>query len=843
MGCLNSLALLRAVWDVIIQEWKTMLTGRGDGTLGEIQAILQTHFGRKTSRRNSLRKKLTDHQKVRQNPTPLNPVTDIQNPNDSLEKFENLSSGSTKQSDVDNDAGELKSKRLGESVLLSKLENWLDQYKKDAEFWGIGSGPVFTVSQDVEGNVKGVRVHEDEILKRLELEDMKKVNSRILYAKNLAREMETGENVIPRTSSVAKFVVSKEESGFMSGIRGVILHPGFIPKLSSVGTLLLGGLIIVWASKLFVSGKRAAEYTPLEKEMMRRKIRPRLDKRELMNNILKAKAATDKLALLDSSGSQSSKSRDFEGKIEEIKWMAKKARETEAREQSGVGKEEKEVQAANKEFSDEMEPAEEDGKDCMIFLSNPSIEEDFIQAKGNHNPNGVDSLDSRVRQVIDASSGDKESMLNKENDEECKENVHQQPLSSSQKCTGKSKEQGRSAKTENWIENNFMRLNLYLKRLEMDLEKITWLLGRKLVRENELSGRDPFYLMDAEEKLAFFQGLEKKVEKENEKLSHLHEWLHSNIEILIMEQHRFMTYDSKSGILLQAYIEVNDTMLLIKSLVFLLDGISLHDPPEKIIPRWKGPPLEKSPEFLSNFQEQRKALFNGKVDKKDSKILSKAVMVLSNLDLDRWITEKEIQEAADLMKKLPERNKKFMEKKLNKLKREMKLFGPQAVVSKYQEYAEDKEEDYLWWLDLPQYCVLNYTFENDDQRIGFYALEMAADLELEPKPHHVIAFEDAGDCKFKEYKLSTDLITENRPKKHLEVTDAFREAKANGFGVTVIRKGELRLNVDQTLEEVEEEICEIGSKIYHDKIMRERSVDISSLMKGMLGVGDKPRRR
>ena len=34
-----------------------------------------------------------------------------------------------------------------------------------------------------------------------------------------------------------------------------------------------------------------------------------------------------------------------------------------------------------------------------------------------------------------------------------------------------------------------------------------------------------------------------------------------------------------------------------------------------------------------------------------------------------------------------------------------------------------------------------------DQRIGFYSLEMAADLELDPKPHHIIAFEDAGDCK------------------------------------------------------------------------------------------------
>jgi hypothetical protein len=73
-------------------------------------------------------------------------------------------------------------------------------------------------------------------------------------------------------------------------------------------------------------------------------------------------------------------------------------------------------------------------------------------------------------------------------------------------------------------------------------------------------------------------------------------------------------------------------------------------------------------------------------------------------DLDRWITEEEIQEATDLMTKLPERNK-LIEKKITKLKREMELFGPQAVVSKYREYAEEKEEDYLWWLDLPHVLV------------------------------------------------------------------------------------------------------------------------------------------
>jgi hypothetical protein len=55
-----------------------------------------------------------------------------------------------------------------------------------------------------------------------------------------------------------------------------------------------------------------------------------------------------------------------------------------------------------------------------------------------------------------------------------------------------------------------------------------------------------------------------------------------------------------------------------------------------------------------------------------------------------------------------------VEKKLNKLKREMELFGPQAVVSKYREYSDDKEEDYLWWLDLPYVLVcmhITYTLQ------------------------------------------------------------------------------------------------------------------------------------
>lgn len=83
----------------------------------------------------------------------------------------------------------------------------------------------------------------------------------------------------------------------------------------------------------------------------------------------------------------------------------------------------------------------------------------------------------------------------------------------------------------------------------------------------------------------------------------------------------------------------------------------------------------------------------------------KAAMRDIGKDLDRWITEEEIQEAAELIEKMPERNKEFIQKKVDKIKREMELFGPQAVVSKYKEYSEEKEEDYLWWLDLPYVLV------------------------------------------------------------------------------------------------------------------------------------------
>jgi hypothetical protein len=42
------------------------------------------------------------------------------------------------------------------NVLLNKLENWVDKYMEDIDFWGIGYVPIFTVYQDSFAGVKRV---------------------------------------------------------------------------------------------------------------------------------------------------------------------------------------------------------------------------------------------------------------------------------------------------------------------------------------------------------------------------------------------------------------------------------------------------------------------------------------------------------------------------------------------------------------------------------------------------------------------------------------------------------------------------------------------------------------
>ncbi|KAG7610600.1 hypothetical protein ISN44_As05g025960 [Arabidopsis suecica] len=796
------------------------------------------------------------------------------------------------------DSEGLKDRVAHDSNLLNELEDWVARICKisysgsfahrdtvkylikmnawelvisvfSAWYCGICSNPIFTVYLDSVGNVAKVEVDEDEVLSRRRsgLDDLESVSSKLVYAKKLAEQMENGEYVTHKDTSLLKFVSSssssssEEEFRFVSSIQNAILRLDLIPKLPAIGRAVLFGYIGLWLLKTVLVYRKSneVECTELEKEMMRRKMKaweerdmsekgtvevlhkeglekplmsfekPKFDRNELMSSISKVKGSEKKLELVNSSHVEL----DFDDKIHEIKVMARRAREIEA----GIELNEKEKRDVNKETGDSDEDISiqsqkslphdglthsvgDDDKDerlgtstdsentelsafAVPMLNGAMVDSGFpnhemaasdkkkvsnvvplvptdgvIQASDvtkdqlSMMKNSTGRKSRVIRSVKEATeflsrrSGEKEltqelsqmaqdsdEIFPKQSDEERgvarkhnldvdsqpQKNDYQKLSETGNAVKGSSsnkREELKSAKSssggtehiekeepsgkENWIEKTTMNLSLEretqepgtiadiaeLYRSEYN-DELEWMKDEKLrdivfcVRDNQLAGRDPSHLIDAEDKAIFLQSLEKKVEKENEKLSHLHH---------------------------------------------------VYDPLEKIIPRWKGPSLDKNPEFLNNYHEQREALFSGKaasvspvkyeeqsshqelsesassentltpsseitssqpkivVEGSDGSVRpgkksgkeywqhtkkwSRGFLELYNAEtdpevkavmrdmgkIDRWITEDEIKDAADIMEKLPERNKKFMEKKLNKLKREMELFGPQAVM-------------------------------------------------------------------------------------------------------------------------------------------------------------------
>ena len=708
---------------------------------------VSAHFRRPSNRRNSLRKKVVGDQQVRSNPIQNNPQYDFQNPssslNDTESSRENLNNDSVKENDS---VEESKSKVLGESVLLNELEDWVNQYRKDAEFWGIGSGPIFTIFEDSDGNVERVVVSEDEILRRSgygETEDLTEVNLKISHAKSLAREMESGKNVITRNSTVAKFVVSGEKSGVVNAILNITLPPDFPKKLSRVGFSVFCGFVVVWAvKKLFTTGNREVELTSLEKEMMRRKMKSRMEKEEVEKGSIEVVQPSSEPPMVSAERPKldqeelmscilrmkdDAASKDFDDKIQEIREMARRAREIEGgnpslvdgdgdgeenqivieelfddaevieqhkeedaksptdlskgapvqvmgingtRKSSSIGEKERDdiglssepspknkdmqaltalsasydrqsttqdredsentsdfkaaieaTQSLDSHYSqtsmpkkgstskipriitsvkeardylskkyDEQEPqvrAAQESRDDLRLLNgralvnnssygldmnnnlfDPSVvraTSDSIAA-ANACDEGKLSIDkeliSDTRQVLESDDNDPEDL-----EEEIGVINLQTPRDSMyHEGDASFPERGPSVNEENWMEKNFDQLEPVIKKigegfrdnyvvarekvnqeLNMSLEvpeleygedqgELEWMKDDNLreivfqVQENELAGRDPFYSMDDEDKAAFFKGLERKVEKENEKLLNLHGWIHSNVE-------------------------------------------------------------------------------------------------------------------------------------------------------------------------------------------------------------------------------------------------------------------------------------------------------------------------
>ncbi|KAI3775491.1 hypothetical protein L1987_50069 [Smallanthus sonchifolius] len=540
----------------------------------------------------------------------------------------------------------------------------------------------------------------------------------------------------PSNSSVANL-------GFFDTIGSFTVKPGF------AGVSVFCGFLLFIALNNFFRKEKGdkEEYSSLEKEMLRRKIKarmakehsikasveviqdskesgletmvfkekPQLDKEELMNNIVKVNA-------LDT------------GKIQEIRAMARHAREIETRVDNEPNGNPASFDVPLSQGIQDIENSSD-----VLRLDVPNINDIAVEGKGSNlfdiekDSNGVKlRIISSVKEAREYLHKKQEPETNNLHEKASNDDVfgHSTPspnqswkdwkdaslggngdvlmndTNSKNECVKGSDGELARANREKWMEDHFhefepliekirggFRNNYMLERDENET-KFEWMKDEKLreivfqVRENELMGRDPFYLMDTQDKALFFRGLEKKVEKENEKLAHLHEYLHSNIE----------------------------------NLDYGADGISLYDSLEKIIPRWKGPPLTTtmSQEFLDDYLDQRKALFaetlgnldldsKNLLEKVESKNLkssktviegsdgsikpgkksgkefwqhtkkwsrgfidsynaendpeTKAAMKDIGKDLDRWITEKEIKNAADIMDKVPDKGKKFIAEK------------------------------------------------------------------------------------------------------------------------------------------------------------------------------------
>ncbi|KAH7439545.1 hypothetical protein KP509_04G066300 [Ceratopteris richardii] len=222
-------------------------------------------------------------------------------------------------------------------------------------------------------------------------------------------------------------------------------------------------------------------------------------------------------------------------------------------------------------------------------------------------------------------------------------------------------------------------------------------------------------------------------------------------------------------------------------------------------------------------------------------------------DLDSWLTEEEIEETARLASKLQEVDDEDIlrdySKAQRKIKEEREKFGLNAVLEKYKEY-QPKAADKLWWLDLP--CVMCLMVANEEEH-GLYGLNMNIDdddddddgdnddddgngYRRSQMARHIVAFEDRRDasnfCHLLEVKSKFD-AAEVRPFSPKELLHA---CKKEGFQVTVLTSGQVQIHIDQTLEEIENRILEIGSSVYWDQLERDHSIDMDSLLYQRFGL-------
>ncbi|KAL2610375.1 hypothetical protein R1flu_028948 [Riccia fluitans] len=435
------------------------------------------------------------------------------------------------------------------------------------------------------------------------------------------------------------------------------------------------------------------------------------------------------------------------------------------------------------------------------------------------------------------------------------------------------------------------------------------------VQANEEAGREPFFGLNSEQEKRFFKGLERKFEREGERVK---TWIKDRVENIdygadgvsfndppeayTMKWKEGMKDSSRASELSQKFSADRARIMQKQSGIEYTASRQVDDDEDDVEasksranPSKLTPEVSPKPEQTNIGQGKTKEIISGSgktvvtssgrpVDftpgvpntgkneedppdswqhtKRWAKDLqrkyevekdpqTRALMRDIGQDLDRWITEEEIDEASRLLDKGLEGEQEYVrmhyERTKAKIKQQRETFGREAMMSKYGEYKPEQEELELWWFELPYVLCLGLQSTVDGEvQSGLYSVDIGPAIEGVGDTSdaiHTVAFQDRGDaynfCRLLQQE-SSKIGADGVEVIPFAPKELYRDAKEEGYKVTVIKKGQLQLSVDQSLEEVESRILEIGSARYYDDMIRDRSIDMDAVIDEGLGFGQQP---
>ncbi|XP_024541683.1 uncharacterized protein LOC112350169 isoform X2 [Selaginella moellendorffii] len=226
-------------------------------------------------------------------------------------------------------------------------------------------------------------------------------------------------------------------------------------------------------------------------------------------------------------------------------------------------------------------------------------------------------------------------------------------------------------------------------------------------------------------------------------------------------------------------------------------------------------------------------------------------------DLDEWLTEEEVEETLRLFFQGPDGQRELLRrwhaelkeearkqgetlgdeemKRFEKMQEKYKTQSLQSLASKYRD-SKPFKADTLWWHQLRYVaCIM---LQNEEQKVspGLYSMNMALEGDSREKLH-VVGFEDHNEalnfCRTLVPEINKLGGATGARVIPFEPKELLREASESGFQVTVLKKGHVENYAGKPLEEVEYRILEIGRDVYVQEKLRERSIDVKSMMKDL----------